>query len=71
MIRVPPDGYSSHAPYPVVVVELANKKRITAQMVDFDRDQLAIGQQVKVILRRISEPSLEGVIPYGVKVKPI
>lgn len=71
IIRVPPEGYSSQAPYPVVVVEFENKKRISIQMVDWEQKHCVEGQRVKVILRRIAEPSLEGVIPYGVKVKPI
>jgi len=71
LIRVPPEGFSSHAPYPVVVVELENKQRIIAQMVDWDEKKCKTGQKVETVLRRISEPSLEGVIPYGVKVKPV
>ena len=71
LIRVPPDGFSNQAPYPVVVVELEDKRRITAQMVDWEENHLGIGQRVKIVLRRISEPSQEGIIPYGVKVKPI
>jgi len=71
IIRVPPEGFSNQAPYPVVVVRLENKEMITAQMVDWEESQCRIGQYVRVILRRISEPSSEGVIPYGLKVKPL
>ena len=71
LIRVPPEGFSNQAPYPVVVVELEDKRRITAQMVDWEENHLFIGQRIKTVLRRISEPSQEGIIPYGVKVKPM
>jgi len=71
IIRVPPEGFSDQAPYPVAVVELEDGKRITSQMVDWEQKYCRIGQKVQVILRRISEPTSEGVIPYGVKVKPI
>jgi hypothetical protein len=71
IIRVPPEGFSNQAPYPVAVVELEDKERITVQMVDCEQEHCRIGQRVQVVLRRISEPSLEGVIPYGIKVKPI
>ncbi len=71
IIRVPPDGFSNQAPYPVVVVELEDKTRITAQLVDWEESECRIGQPVETILRRISEPSSEGVIPYGVKVKSL
>lgn len=71
IIRVPPEGFSSQAPYPVVIVELEDKQRIAAQMVDWEEKDCTVGTRVKVILRRISEPTSEEVIPYGVKVQPI
>lgn len=94
VIRVPPTGFSSLAPYPVVIVDLrarldsakrAGKAglvgggRITAQLVDPPAGEAGeagwsenlFGKKVRVIVRRISEPSTEGIIPYGIKVKPI
>lgn len=70
-IFVPPAGFESQAPYVVVVVELTNGKKITAQLVDFDEQHLCIGQKVKTILRRTKDPTEEGVIPYGIKCTPI
>lgn len=69
VVRVPPTGFSSLAPYPVVIVEFADGKRITAQMVDWS--DITFGMKVKVVVRRLSEPPTEGVIPYGIKVRPI
>lgn len=71
VVRVPPEGFSNEAPYPVVVVELTDKTRITAQMVDCDMRHIYSGQQVITVLRRIAEPDADGVIPYGIKVKPV
>jgi len=71
VIRVPLGGFSSLAPYPVVIVDLVGGERITAQLVDWHEEDLTEGRRVKVVVRRISEPSTEGVIPYGVKVKPV
>jgi uncharacterized OB-fold protein len=71
VIRVPPGGFSSFAPYPVVVVDLAGDGRITAQLVDWMESDLAVGRRVRVVVRRISEPTTEGIIPYGIKVKPV
>lgn len=78
VIRVPPGGFSSLAPYPVVVVDLPAGKaglvgdgRITAQLVDWMESDLAVGRRVRVVVRRISEPTTEGIIPYGIKVKPV
>jgi hypothetical protein len=71
IVRVPPTGFSSLAPYPVVIVELADKKRITAQLVDWSEKDLIFGKHVKVVIRRVCDPPTEGIIPYGIKVKPI
>lgn len=71
LIRVPPGGFSDQAPYPVVVVELEGSKRITAQLVDWQEADLQIGKKVITIVRRSTQPSTEGIIPYGIKVKPL
>lgn len=69
-IRVPPDGFEAHAPYPVVLVKLGDRNMV-GQLVDFEASQLKVGQKVKAILRRVREPDAEGVIPYGIKFKPL
>lgn len=71
IIRVPPTGFSELAPYPVVVVELKDGKRITAQLVDWTLKDLTFERMVRVVVRKVSEPSSEGIIPYGIKVKPL
>lgn len=71
IIRVPPTGFADLAPYPVVVVELKDGKRITAQLVDWVDKDLAFGKSVRVVVRKVSKPSTEGIIPYGIKVKPL
>lgn len=71
IVRVPPTGFSGLAPYPVVIVRLDGGGMITAQLVDWTKKDVAFGKKVKVVIRKVSEPSTEGVIPYGMKVKPI
>lgn len=71
IIYVPPSGFSSFAPYPLAVVELDSGEKITAQVVDFETNQLQTNARVRTVLRRITEPSTDGVIPYGIKVTPI
>lgn len=71
VVRVPPAGFSNLAPYPVVVVNLAGGERIMAQLVDWTEEDLKEGRRVKVVVRRICEPTTEGIIPYGIKVKPL
>ena len=71
MIRVPPAGFSDQAPYPVAVVKLNEGVRITAQLVDYVQKHITQGQRVVTVIRRIMQPNTEGIIPYGIKVKPI
>ena len=71
VVRVPPADFSDQAPYPVALVELDDGGRITAQLVDWTAKQLITGQNVVTVVRRVIKPNTEGVIPYGIKVKPI
>lgn len=71
LIRIPPEGFSAEAPYPVAVVSFSGGERITVQLVDWEEKDLAIGRRVVVVVRRTTEPSNEDVIPYGIKVRPI
>lgn len=71
VVRVPPGGFTDQAPYPVALVELADGKRITCQMVDYHEDSLVSGQKVVTVIRRVTRPDGDGVIPYGIKVKPL
>lgn len=71
LVRVPPSGFSSLAPYPVVLVELEHGKKITAQLVDYTSEHLLTGTRVITVVRRVMEPHIDGVIPYGIKVRPV
>lgn len=71
IVRVPPGDFTDQAPYPVVVVELNAKKRITVQLVDCEIDKVCVGQKVVTIIRQIMKPTEDGVIPYGIKAKLI
>lgn len=70
-IFVAGSDFKKGAPYYLVLVELEDKKRLIAQLVDFDEEIELFGKKVKVILRRIREINEEDVIPYGIKVKLI
>jgi uncharacterized OB-fold protein len=70
-IRVPPADFSSLAPYPVVLVRLENGNNLMAQMVDFTESDLVFGKKIVTVLRRVTEPNTDGIIPYFIKVKPI
>lgn len=71
VVRVPPQGFENEAPYPVILVELKSRERIVAQLSDWQEKHLKIGQKVAAVYRRIRKPDLEGIIPYGIKFRPI
>jgi uncharacterized OB-fold protein len=71
IVRVPPGDFTDQAPYPVVLVELESGKRVTCQLVDYEESNLAFGQSVVTIIRRVTHPDSDGVIPYGIKAKPL
>lgn len=71
VIRVPPGELMSQAPYPVVIVALRDGHKICAQLVDWNESHLRLGQKVVTVVRRVTEPSREGVIPYGIKTRPL
>jgi hypothetical protein len=70
IIRIPPAGFESYAPYPVVLVAFRNGKMI-GQLADWNGEKIIIGQKVKAVLRKVTNRSKEGVIPYGIKFKTI
>lgn len=71
VVRVPPGDFTDQAPYPVVLLDLEGGKRITCQLVDYEPEHLAFGQKVTTIIRRVTHPDADGVIPYGTKAKPL
>lgn len=71
LVRVPPADFMDQAPYPVALVKLERGQMICAQLVDWGNEDLAIGKKVVTVLRRVTHPDPDGVIPYGIKVKPI
>jgi uncharacterized OB-fold protein len=70
-IHVPPVGFESQAPYVVAIAKLSNGKNYTAQLVQYNEKELKIGLCVKTILRKTKDPGEEGIIPYGIKFKPV
>jgi uncharacterized OB-fold protein len=71
MIRVPPEGFGRQAPYPVVLVKLKGGPNRMGQLVNWQNGDLKIGRKVITVYRRVRQPDPEGVIPYGIKFKPV
>jgi uncharacterized OB-fold protein len=71
IIHVAPKDFSIQTPYAVGIIELKEKVRILAQIVDCNLDELEIGKKVKVVFRKIMEYGESGIKCYGYKCVPI
>lgn len=70
-IFVAPENFESEVPYICAIVEFTDKTRMTVQVIDVGDSEIKIGQKVQVVLRRIGKAPADGLIQYGVKVRPV
>ena len=68
-VVVPPSAQKTYAPYHVVLVEFEDGERAVGQLVEA-RD-VQIGDKVCSVLRKVREPSDDGVIAYGMKFRKV
>jgi hypothetical protein len=66
----PPTGFEEYAPYTVALVKLEEGPLVTAQMTDVEPEQVAIGQKVEMVTRKLRDDGRQGVISYGYKFRP-
>jgi uncharacterized OB-fold protein len=66
----PPAGFEEFAPYTVALVKLEEGPLVTAQLADVAPQEVAIGQPVEMVTRKIREEGPEGLIIYGYKFRP-
>lgn len=72
IIRIPAKEFTSQAPYPVVIVALESKEKMTLQLVDWTMADLKIGREIITVLRRLfTEDGGDGIIHYVIKCKPL
>jgi len=69
VINTPTDDFKRIAPYVVAIVELDEGAKITTQIVDCKIEDVNIGDEVKMVFRKIKEEGNDGVISYGYKFK--
>lgn len=62
--------FKTQAPYPVVLVQLADGEKVFGQLVDYDSEDLKTGLEVNAILRKVRDGMREDIIIYGIKFKP-
>lgn len=70
IIRVPIKAFAKEAPYPVVIVEMEDKRRMIGQLVDWLPVDLQKGRKITAVLRKARPEDEENIIAYTIKFKP-
>ena len=68
-IHTPTEEFKALSPYTVAIIELEEGAKITSQIVDCQKNEVKIGDDVELVFRKIKEEGDEGVISYGYKFK--
>jgi hypothetical protein len=68
-IHTPTEEFKALSPYTVAIIELEEGAKITSQIVDCQKNDIQIGDDVELVFRKIKEEGDEGVISYGYKFK--
>lgn len=66
----PPRGFASSSTGVMALVELEEGVRVTAQITDVDPEQVSIGMEVEMVVRRLRAEEERGLIVYGYKFRP-
>ena len=70
-VFVGPTGFENETPYHIAIIELTNKVRILAQVVDTDEEKIRIGAKVQKMFRKIMDHDPHSAIVYGYKFKAV
>jgi uncharacterized protein len=71
VIHVPPDDFTSQAPYAMAIVQTPEGARLMAQVVDCDADAVVPGMQLSLEFRKIRREGHGGILCYGHKGVPV
>lgn len=67
-----PEGYEEQSPYVLALIRLDEGPLITAQITDLgDAEQVAIGDRVEMVTRKLTTEGPTGMIVYGYKFRKI
>ena len=67
VIHAAADEFATQTPYAVGIIETADGARLTAQIVDCNLSDLAIGKKVELVFRRVQKEGHAGILQYGYK----
>jgi uncharacterized OB-fold protein len=70
VVQDAPEGYEEQAPYFLALVKLDEGQIITAQLTDVT-GQVAIGDRVEMVTRKLTSEGNKGMIVYGYKFRPV
>lgn len=65
-----PHGFEEYVPYTVGLIRLAEGPMVTAQLTDVAPEEVAVGMEVEMVTRKLSEYGEEGLVVYGYKFRP-
>jgi uncharacterized OB-fold protein len=68
VVHVAPPHLKDFAPYSYVIVEFDGERR---ECIGADHQEFKVGDKVECVLRKMSVPSKEQLIPYGIKVAKV
>ena len=66
-LHVAPTGFRHETPYYLAIIELENKARVLAQLVDTEGEKVKIGAKVKKMFRKMGQADKYGTITYAYK----
>lgn len=69
VVQDAPEGFEEQAPYILALVKLDEGAIVTAQLTDIDAE-IAIGDRVEMVTRKLSTEGKQGTIVYGYKFRP-
>jgi len=67
VIHVAAEPFELQIPFAVGIIETPEGARLTAQIVDCDFSELAIGTRVRLVMRKIQQEGHAGILLYGYK----
>lgn len=71
-VQEPPEGYEEQAPYIIALIKLDEGTMVTAQITDAaDAKEIAIGDRVEMVTRKLTSEGKRGVIVYGYKFRKV
>jgi uncharacterized OB-fold protein len=63
--------YRTQVPYIMAIIELEEGDMILGQVVDCDKEEIDIGNEVEMVFRKLTEDGKSGTIQYGYKFRLI